>query len=489
MNRRKSMRKANDVKKGLLAGLLAVSICMAFPLHSAKANPHYDRRSTVAEEELECVPSAGASEKTEKKVSPKAWKKINGVCYNGSGVAIPGAITWGMDVSEWQGKINWTKVKNAGIDFALVRVSYGLTHMDKTYDYNMTQAELAGVPVGTYVFSTATNTETALKEAKLAISKMDGYKVSYPVVYDLEYSGMQKLSSTEISRLALTFCNEVRKAGYYPMVYCNTYWYDTYVDWSILPGVDVWIARYGDKIQAPDADRYSYTIWQATDGNTASGLNSTKGLIPGIPAENDVDVNFGYVDYTRKITPRWKADSNYTPSVKPDQDGDSVQEPVKNGWIEEDGALCYYIEGVKATGWKTIEGKTYYFSENGAAAKGMKKIDGKYYWFHAKKGWMYKNRRVTRTNGDIYFFDKDGVRYQNGMYRVKENGVYHTYYFQKNGKAYKGWLTYQGKKYYFYKGSAKLSGTRAENITLTSARKIVSVFDKDGICIRQYKKK
>ena len=77
------MRKASYVKKGLLAGLLAVSICMAFPLHSAKANPHYDRRSTVAEEELECVPSAGASEKTEKKVSPKAWKKINGVCYNG----------------------------------------------------------------------------------------------------------------------------------------------------------------------------------------------------------------------------------------------------------------------------------------------------------------------------------------------------------------------------------------------------------------------
>ena len=119
----------------------------------------------------------------------------------------------------------------------------------------------------------------------------------------------------------------------------------------------------------------------------------------------------------------------------------------------------------------------------------MKKIDGKYYWFHAKKGWMYKNRRLTRKNGDLYFFDKDGVRYQNGMYRVKENGVYHTYYFQKNGKAYKGWLTYQGKKYYFYKGSAKLSGTRAENITLTSDRKIVSVFDKAGICIRQYKKK
>ena len=89
------MRKADYVKKGLLAGLLAISVCMAFPLHSAKANPHYDRRSTVAEEELECVPSAGASEKTEKKVSPKAWKKINGVCYNGSGVADTGGYYMG----------------------------------------------------------------------------------------------------------------------------------------------------------------------------------------------------------------------------------------------------------------------------------------------------------------------------------------------------------------------------------------------------------
>ena len=65
-----------------------------------------------------------------------------------------------------------------------------------------------------------------------------------------------------------------------------------------------WIARYGDTIQAPDKDRYNYTIWQCTDGNTESGLNSTSGLVAGIPAGNDVDVNFGYVDYTKKVTPR-----------------------------------------------------------------------------------------------------------------------------------------------------------------------------------------
>lgn len=84
------------------------------------------------------------------------------------------------------------------------------------------------------------------------------------------------------------------------MVYCNTNWYDNYIDWSLLSGIDVWIARYGDTIQAPDKDRYNYTIWQCTDGNTESGLNSTSGLVAGIPAGNDVDVNFGYVDYTKK---------------------------------------------------------------------------------------------------------------------------------------------------------------------------------------------
>ena len=67
------------------------------------------------------------------------------------------------------------------------------------------------------------------------------------------------------------------------------YWYDNFIDWSMLSGLDVWIARYGDTIQAPDKAKYSYTIWQSTDGNTESGLNPTKGLIAGIPSWNDSD--------------------------------------------------------------------------------------------------------------------------------------------------------------------------------------------------------
>ncbi|MDQ9823044.1 GH25 family lysozyme, partial [Acinetobacter sp. 163] len=87
--------------------------------------------------------------------------------------------------------------------------------------------------------SLATTTDQALEEAKLAIEKMDGYKVSYPVVFDLEDSRMEGLTRKQVSNLAKTFCEEVKKAGYYPMVYCNTNWYDNEVDWEILGEYDV----------------------------------------------------------------------------------------------------------------------------------------------------------------------------------------------------------------------------------------------------------
>lgn len=478
------------IRKRIIVGCLATVIAVAQPVSSVFANPHYDRRDTVAEEEFIYSARTSGTESSRKKVNSKAWKKINGVCYNGSGKIIPGAITRGMDVSEWQGNIDWKQVKKSDIDFAFVRISYGLTHEDYTYDENMTNAELAGVPTGTYVYSTALSTTTALKEAQLAISKMQGYKVSYPVVYDLEDAKASKLSAKTVSEMALTFCNEVRRAGYYPMVYCNTNWYDNYIDWSLLSGVDVWIARYGDTIQAPDKERYNYTIWQSTDGNRESGLNSTSGLVAGIPAGNDVDMDFGYVDYTKKITPRWKSLDSYVPAVKPDT-GSNGGSQEQTGLHQENGKYYYVNENGERVSdqWITVNGKTYYISSDGYALMGMKKVDGKYYWFHTKSGYMFKNRRVTRSTGDIYYFGSDGVRCENGMYKVREKNGEHTYYFQKNGKAYKGWLTLNGKKYYFYKGSFALSGTRAENITLTSSNRIVSVFDGNGVCIRQYKKR
>lgn len=533
-------------RKGILKTVKGFLLCLVMSMGIAGTvnAASYERWETVDEGERQAYTQMKGLLRAAD-ISPNAWQKINGICYNGSGQKISGAITRGIDVSEWQGVIDWKKVRNSDIDFAFVRVAYGTGYIDKQYAANMKNAEAAGVPVGTYIYSTATTTEGALKEAKLVISKMRGYKVSYPVVFDLEYSKMGQLSKSQVAKLALTFCNEVKKAGYYPMVYCNTNWYDEKIDWSLLPGIDVWIARYGDKILAPSKSGYDYTIWQSTDGDGGGVLNSTKGLVNGIPVWNNVDVNFGYVDYTKIIQPRWEPLASYdssakpetpTPTVKPTATPEPTATPkpnVKNGWKTEGGKTYYYKNGVKLKGWQKISGKYYYFNSiygyiyknalltsskknicymdskgarvtnkwvtankkryyigsNGYAVKGFQKIGGKIYYFHKANAYMTKNCKVITTTGNIYYMGSNGAACSNGFLTIKESGVKNTYYFAKNGRAYKGWHTIKGKKYYFYKGTSKKSGVMAKSVTLTSSTGVVSVFNKNGVCTKQYRKK
>ena len=112
----------------------------------------------------------------------------------------------GIDVSKWQGKIDWQKVKNSGVDFAVIRIGYrgenGEIYKDSYADYNIQQADKAGILVGTYFFSTAVNKNEALEEAKWLVSAIEGYPISYPVVYNSEgflneSSRMHSLSKTQ----------------------------------------------------------------------------------------------------------------------------------------------------------------------------------------------------------------------------------------------------------------------------------------------------
>lgn len=520
------------MKKWIGRGMFLAALCLCLSAGTvfAAASREYHRWDTLDPDELAAKQSGQLLFGSTEKANPRAWQKINGVCYNGSGEVIEGAITRGIDVSEWQGTINWKKLKNS-VDFAMVRISHSLSHMDKTYDYNMQQAELAGVPVGTYVYSTATTPAMALKEAKLAIQKMDGYKVSYPVAIDLEDASMQALTPKQVAKVAAVFCNEIKKAGYYPIVYCNTNWYDYEVDWNFLPGIDVWIARYGDTIPAPDKSSYSYTIWQATDGYGGGTMITTAGLIDGIPSGTTVDIDFGFVDYTKIVTPRWNAVSTYEPSAKPDTEWeDGSINTGKNGWETVDGITYYYKNDEKVKGWQKINGKYYYFTSgagalmkdtlltssknnicfvdeegarvtntwvswegkryymaaNGYALKGSQKIGSKYYFFDETHAYMYKSKKVIDKDGNIYYAGSNGWCCDFGFKTIKENGKKNTYYFGKNARAYKGWHTINGKKYYFYKGSTQGSAIMAQNITLTSSSGVVSVFNKKGVCIKQY---
>lgn len=292
-----------------------------------------------------------------------------------------------------------------------------------------------------------------------------------------------------------------------------------------LSDLDVWIASYGDKIQAPSKFLYDYTIWQATDGDGGGVLNSTKGLIDGIPKYCNVDVNFGYVDYTKKIVPRTQPVSGYEPGT--DSGEDSA--PEKDGWVEENGKKYYYKKGEllkgtrkigkdyycfdskdghlfqnkllysKATNkttyadengirvkntWVEADGKKYYIGADFYAYKGSRNVHGKYYLFESKKGYAFTNRKRIGKDGNIYYYGEDGARLNKGFAQIKENGKINTYYFNKEGKAYKQWHKVKGKWYYFYPGRTDMSGVRVENRKLVIDGKEYT-FDINGVCVNK----
>ena len=200
----------------------------------------------------------------------------------------------GIDVSKWQGKINWKSVKSAGIDFAVIRIGFrgenGIIYKDDCADYNIQQAEKAGVLVGVYFFSTATNTAEAVEEAKWTVSAIAGYPISYPVVYDCEgfknsESRMYGISNTQRTDNALAFLKYVEQNGYEGMLYSakseleNSAYWDTE---RIEAAYKVWVARYPDipypKTAHPD---YSgkYDMWQYTDRGQVSGISGNTDMV------------------------------------------------------------------------------------------------------------------------------------------------------------------------------------------------------------------
>ena len=136
----------------------------------------------------------------------------------------------GIDVSKWQGKIDWSKVKNAGIDFAVIRIGFrgenGKIYKDEYADYNIQQASKNGILVGVYFFSTAVNTNEAVEEAEWVRENIKLYSVSLPVVYDCEgfhnsSSRMYNLSNKQITDNALSFINKIKSLGYDAMFYAS----------------------------------------------------------------------------------------------------------------------------------------------------------------------------------------------------------------------------------------------------------------------------
>ncbi len=213
---------------------------------------------------------------------------INGATYNfdSNGVLQTGSSKVGIDVSTWNGSINWQQVASSGISYAIVRCGYrgsssGALIADSTFGTNASGARAAGLKVGVYVFSQAINEAEAVEEASMAIAQASGYGISLPIFIDIEGAGGRAdgISVAQRTAVAAAFCQTVRNAGYQAGIYSNASWLTHSINTPALTGYTIWMAHY---TQVPTYSRTRYDIWQY----------SSKGRVNGI--SGDVDMNIMY---------------------------------------------------------------------------------------------------------------------------------------------------------------------------------------------------
>ena len=193
----------------------------------------------------------------------------------------------GVDVSKYQGTIDWNKVKASGIEFAIIRVGYrgygtGVLVEDSTFRQNIKGATAAGLKVGLYFYSQAINETEAVEEASMVISLCQGYNISYPIYFDTEKVAGDTGRADNISRAqrtanAVAFCETIRNSGYKAGVYSYASWFYNQLNMASLSPYSIWIAQYRDQLSFD----YNYDIWQY----------SSTGSVPGIPKPTDMNVS------------------------------------------------------------------------------------------------------------------------------------------------------------------------------------------------------
>ena len=221
----------------------------------------------------------------------KGTQVIDGAQYNFSqedGVLITGSGTRGIDVSKWNGNIDWKAVKNSGIEYVIIRSGYrgssqGALIEDPKYKTNIKGASEAGLKVGVYFFTQAVSESEAVEEASMVLEQIKGYKISYPIFLDVEASGGRgdKLDKTTRTAVCKAFCQTIQNAGYTAGIYANKTWLSEKMDAGSLNSYKIWLAQYAEK------PTYSgkYELWQY----------QSKGRVTGI--SGNVDMNWSYLGY------------------------------------------------------------------------------------------------------------------------------------------------------------------------------------------------
>ena len=194
----------------------------------------------------------------------------------------------GIDVSGYQGDINWEQVKASGVDFAIIRVGYrgntqGALHIDSKFKQNMEGAIAAGLDVGVYFFATAITVKEAEEEATFVLEHIRNYPTKYPIVYDWERGHYEKerngnSTGAEVTAFTEAFCKKIEQAGRKAAFYTNKSMAYNFFNLNTLANYDMWYAEY---MPAPSL-YYDFKIWQYTE----------EGSVPGIEVPVDMNISF-----------------------------------------------------------------------------------------------------------------------------------------------------------------------------------------------------
>ena len=198
----------------------------------------------------------------------------------------------GIDVSKYQGNIDWKAVKADGVSYAFIRAGlrgYGASGMISSDPYcekNLKGASEAGVDIGVYFYSQAISKAEAIEEAEFVLDAIEGYEIKYPIVFDLEEVAAEGartagMTAQQITEVTIAFCERIKQAGYTPMIYGNIDWMAEHLILSELTEYDKWFAQYFNKPFFP----YEFQIWQYTASGKVDGI------------KGNVDLNLCFKNY------------------------------------------------------------------------------------------------------------------------------------------------------------------------------------------------
>ncbi len=343
------------------------------------------------------------------------WYKSNGTTSytykatpssSGQNISVSGVKRVGIDVSYHQGTIDWAKVKNSGVSFAIIRCGYGsnFTSQDDTqFLNNVRGAQANGIDIGIYLYSYAKNTtgndSSATSEAQHVLrllneAGLEPSDLAYPVYYDLEENSQASLGPSKIADLATTFCNIISDAGYDVGIYANQNWWRTYLTDSVFStaGWNKWVARYPGPNKATDSGVSGTEIWQFSDCGNVDGING------------NCDMNFDYVGVGEWIT-------------------------------DTDGSERFLINDVPQTGWVVTDTRgdglqRYWLGSDGILVKDrfIPAEEAGYAAYATPNGYVAREKFVK--NGKIYLANNDG--------KLEDPGWVVTSYY--DGKMQRYWI-------------------------------------------------